>query len=96
MNPPIRSATSGLAVPSMVSGLNLAGVAMAVCRASAIRYPAASMPIPEPKKMPTACGPWLSMMVRNRAARSSRQASQPTSRSVPSTRSWGRSRRSGW
>ena len=36
MNPPTRSEISGLAVPSMVSGLNLAGVPIAACKASAI------------------------------------------------------------
>ncbi len=43
MNPPTRSEINGLAVPSMVSGLNLAGVPMAACSASAIRKPALSM-----------------------------------------------------
>ncbi len=42
MNPP-TSEISGLAVPSMVSGLNLAGVPIAACRASAMRNPALSM-----------------------------------------------------
>ena len=43
MNPPTRSETRGLAVPSMVRGLNFAGVPIAACRASAIRNPALSM-----------------------------------------------------
>ncbi len=43
MNPPTRSETRGLAVPSMVRGLNLAGVPIAACSASAMRKPALSM-----------------------------------------------------
>jgi hypothetical protein len=43
MNPPTRSEINGLAVPSMVSGLNFAGVPIAACKASAIRNPALSM-----------------------------------------------------
>ena len=61
MNPPTRSEISGLAVPSMVSGLNLAGVPIAACRASATRE-ADGLHAAVPKKKPIESGPCLSMM----------------------------------
>ena len=58
--PPTRSETSALAVPSMVSGLNFAGVPIAVC---SFDHPVAGGVHPAlPKYTPTDSGPCRSMM----------------------------------